>query len=301
MGLLEELAAVRQRLEEENFSTPDLVKELEAIAQLHHDNALALYESENYEQYKKYWVNMLMGLSSLMDMLFGDAESIDIKETLFPIVVLTYFLKQAHSSLRTENGVKIAESITLLLSRVLKQLNGQKVDNKTDARSFLDVLLSVLTGVETYKRKSFRQNYIIPEVNRLLQRVLESCTLMISSGELKLNDRLYNDLTTVFKLTHSLLVYEVNAYAIIGPHVLGLTNAVKAAISKAPAVSKQVTNGDSKKVKTEKGQPQPTEQCNHQFTKPDFDAAGALVELVTQGMPALDTQNVAYPYRSCQS
>ena len=292
MGFLEELAGVRQKLEENQLTNSDLVKEIEAVAQLHHDNAAALYEGENFEQYKKYWVNMLMGLSSLMDMLFGDPTQIDVKESLFPAAFLAYFLKQCHNSLRTENGTKITESMTMLLSRVLKPVNSQPINSKEQLRTCIDLLSVVLGAVDSYKRKSFRQTYIIPELNRLVQKVFQSCSQFLESGELKLTDKLYGDLASIFKMIRSLLSYEENAYAIVGLETNTLVASVKKAASVADSSDTGAKTSNQKPIKKEAKSSALRLECNSVFTKPDQDAASSLVEFLNKELPPMDFQNV---------
>ena len=90
----------------------------------------------------------------------------NLQEILFVTTTPSYFLKKAALYLRTEDGMKIVESLTLLLCKVFNELSNQEIEDREDIKTCVFILVQVLDGIETFKRKSFRETYIIPDFIR---------------------------------------------------------------------------------------------------------------------------------------
>lgn len=288
MGVLEELAHVRDSVEKGKLDRQGLIDEVEKIAKNHHENLVVLYESERFDEFKKYWIKNLLSLRSLVELLHSEQDDISLEEGLYPAAFLSYFLKEAHLYVRTENGTKVTESIFLLMARVLKPLTKLQISKAEDIKTCMDLTNVILSGIESYKRKSYRQVYILPELILMVQKTLHSYAEGINDKTILLNSTTYQDLSAIFKLASSLLKYEENVSSILGKQAREAIKAVKHAASKSNTTEKR--DQDSKK----KSKPQslPTPECTTRLTKPDQEAAESLISLISAPLPQLDCQNV---------
>lgn len=289
MGILEELAIVRDRVEKGQLDNRELIQEVEKIAKDHHDNIVVLYDGERFDEFKRYWITTVLGLRSLVELLQSEPDNITMQEGLYPATLLCYFLKEAHLYIRTENGTKLAESIFLLLARILKPLKKLQVSTVEEIRTCMDLTSIVLTGIEAYKRKSYRQVYILPELNVMLQKTLQSYANALNDHVMSLDDDVCHDLQVMFMLTSSMFQNEENIAAFLAKEVNAIIKAVKHALSGGPSSVNKDKTAKKKNQKVAVLSP----ECTQLLTKSDLDAAESLLSLVSQPLPQLDCQNVA--------
>jgi uncharacterized protein (UPF0305 family) len=250
MGILEELAIVRDMVEKGELDNRGLIQEVEKIAKGHHDNIVVLYEGESFDEFKRYWISTLLGLRSLVELLQSEADDISLQEGLYPAALLSYFLKEAHLYVRTENGTKIAESIFLMMARILKPLKKIEVTEAHDIKTCMDLTTTVLSGIEAYKRKSYRQVYILPELNVMLQKTLQSYAEGLQANTLTLDDELIEDLSVMFKLVTSMFQNEENVSAILAKEVKAIVKAVKHAASNPQSTDQKSKSSKKKSQKS---------------------------------------------------
>lgn len=153
----------------------------------------------------------------------------------------------------------------------------------------MDLTSIVLTGIEAYKRKSYRQVYILPELNVMLQKTLQSYADALNDHVMSLDDDVCHDLEIMFMLTSSMLQNEENIAAFLAKEVKAVIKAVKHASSGGPS---SVNKDKTTKKKNQKVIVLSSE-CTQLLTKSDLDAAESLLSLVSQPLPQLDCQNVA--------
>ena len=231
MGILEELVMVRDSLEKSNKSNNQIAREVGEITDKYHLNLIEMYQNEQYEDFKKSFIAMMMALSSLTDMIFYEDGGVNLQETLFVVTPVCFILEKAHKIIRDENGLKILESLTLVLSKLLKKYRRVEFQNKAETLVGFSVMSQVLTAIESYKRKSFRELYTVPEFNFFSKKILDSLTNDIEKGDLKLSQKLLQNIGTTFETFDSLYQYEDNYTSIIGATLKKLIEVIKKKVS----------------------------------------------------------------------
>jgi hypothetical protein len=232
MGILEELAGIRQKMEKSKKSDEQIASLVKQVAEKYHSNLVAMYENEQFEDFKKSVISVMMALSSLSDMIFYEDGGINLQEALFVAVPVCFFLETAHAFLRSENGLKIMESLSLVLGKLLNKFRSVELVEVGDVQLGLSLVSHILSAFEAYRRKSFRTICLVPEFNWFSTRVLKTYTALVSSEAHRPTEHELITFALLFENYLSLFQFEENFAAIIGRSLETMIGSIKRAFRK---------------------------------------------------------------------
>lgn len=233
MGILEKLAELRESLETSPGTDKEVSSQVEAIAQEHFDNLGELYANEQFEDFKKSTVGLLLALSNLTDLLFYEEMDVNLQECIFITTSIGTFFRHCPMFLRTENGIKLYESFSLILSKLLGRLNARGSQEGDSIETKLFLLEDSLSGLAEYRKKSFRYLYVIPTFNTFANNAIGELTASIADNAVEVTKKLLRRVESIFSLFLSLYQYEENFKILIGASLTGLIAAIKQKLGKA--------------------------------------------------------------------
>lgn len=245
MRILDELLQVRQLIEDSPLKDAELILKIQEVGQTLHNELEEAFKGERFEDFKKLGISSLMSLSNLADLLFADGKA-NIQEALFVVTPIAHIIRQANLYIRTEHGLKFLEPMSLVMSKLLRQVMATPANDST-VMTRLSVLEECVSACSAYTSKSFRQILFIPEVVSfgeqtfaLLCQAIEKEKVPVKSSLLSRLSKLFDDYILWYK-------YEPNFGTLIGHRLKTLITKIKSA-------------------KSEKRNSDFPEHCKHQLT-----------------------------------